>query len=237
MEMNGPDKSFSRHQEKSLLRNAAQIARSAFDSPRRAGCPGAETLKLLAQRSSSIADSPDLIDHIATCSPCFVEYSQYRTAHKRRLIVWSSLASAAILVIFFLFVRVRMLPSNLSSAPQNEITREAKPLDRTLDLRLSGVPRGDTHEPLAKQLPRLPRGDLALSIYLPTGSESGIYEIALVNASRHRVLTASAEATLQNYIEVLPARFDLKMIPAGRYELLIRRSEAPQWNSYLVEIE
>ena len=73
--MNGPDKAFSRRQEKSLLRIAAQITRSAFDSPQRIGCPKSQTLKLLAQRSPSVGESPDLIDHIATCSPCFNEYS------------------------------------------------------------------------------------------------------------------------------------------------------------------
>ena len=237
MEMNGPHKSFSRRQEKSLLRNVALIVRSGFDSPQRIGCPPSRTLKLLARRRSSVANSPDLVDHVATCSPCFIEYSRYRTAHKRWLAVGSSVAFAALLALGFVLARSRNLPSDQASVSQKQIAREAKPLERVLDLRFSGIPRGDAPEPDDGQLPRLPRRNLALSIYLPTGSENGIYEIGLVNASGRAVLTASAEGRLQNYIEVLRTSLDLRKLPAGRYELLIRRSEATQGNSYLVLVE
>ena len=86
MEMSRPRSRFSRRQERSLLREAAEAARSEFDILERAGCPSPETLSLLARRNSSLPESPDLIDHIATCSPCFVEYSRHRTAHNRS--VW-----------------------------------------------------------------------------------------------------------------------------------------------------
>ena len=235
--MNGPDKAFSRRQEKSLLRIAAQITRSAFDSPQRIGCPKSQTLKLLAQRSPSVAESPDLIDHIATCSPCFNEYSRHRTAHKRRVAIWFWLASFALLALCFLLARARILPTGQAPAFKNEIAGGAQPLEQVLDLRLSSIPRGDAPEPRGAQLPRIPRGKLALSIYLPTGSEDGVYEIALVNASGRDVLTASAEAKLQNYIEVLPASLDLSRFSTGRYVLRIRRRPEGQWNSYLVVIE
>jgi hypothetical protein len=234
--MSGPDKAFSRRQEKSLLRIAAQITRSAFDSPQRIGCPKSQTLKLLAQRSPSVGESPDLIDHIATCSPCFNEYSRYRTAHKRRVAIWFWLASFALLAICFLLVRARIWPSGQAPAFKNEIAG-GEPLEQVLDLRLSGIPRGHAPEPQGPQLPRIPRGKLALSIYLPTGSEDGVYQIAFVNASGRGMLTASAQATRQNYIEVLPASLNLARFPAGQYELRIRRREERQWNSYLVVIE
>jgi len=235
--MNGPDKAFSRRQEKSLLRIAAQITRSAFDSPQRIGCPKSQTLKLLAQRSPSVGESPDLIDHIATCSPCFNEYSRYRTAHKRRVAIWFWLASFALLALCFLLVRARIWPTGQAPAFKNEIAGGAQPLGQVLDLRLSSIPRGDAPESQGAQLPRIPRGKLALSIYLPTGSEDGVYQIALVNASGRDMLTASGQATRQNYVEVLPASLDLGRFPAGRYELRIRRREERQWNSYLVVIE
>jgi hypothetical protein len=237
MEMNGPEFSFSPRQEKSLLRIASQIARSGFDSPQRIGCPALETLKLLAQRSPSVVESPDLIDHIATCSPCFIEYSGYRTTHKRRRAILFSLASSVLLVLCFLFVRARILPTGQTPASQDEAARGAEPLERVLDLRLSGIPRGEAPEAKDRQIPRLPRGKLALSIYLPTGSEDGIYDIALANAAGQSLVTGSGEAMLQNYIEVLPLSLDLTRFPAGRYELRIRHSRAEQWNSYVVVIE
>lgn len=237
MEIDGPDMRFSRRQEKNLLRIAAQIARSEFDSPERIGCPPEEDLKLLARRSSSLSDSTDLIDHIATCSPCFIEYSRQRTAYKRWVRAWSSVACAALLFVCFFFMRSRILPGGHVFAPKDEAATRGEPVDRILDLRLNGVPRGDAPAPKTDEIPRLPKSKLALSIYLPTGSEDGMYDIALVNASGRAVLTSSAQATLRNYIEILPASVDLRALPAGEYELWIRRSQAAQWNSYLVVIE
>ena len=48
MEMSRPRSRFSRRQERSLLREAAEAARSEFDILERAGCPSPETLSLLA---------------------------------------------------------------------------------------------------------------------------------------------------------------------------------------------
>jgi hypothetical protein len=234
MEMKDPDSKFSRHQEQSLLRTARQVARSGFDNPKRIGCPGTHTLDQLARRRSSAADSPDLIDHIATCSPCFIEYSHCRTAHKRRIALWSSLASAALLLLCFLLVRAH---TGQGSVPKQEVARESEPFQRVLDLRFSGIPRGDAPAAESGQLSRLPRRKLSISIYLPTGSESGIYEIAFVNASGRSVFTSSAEAKLENHIEVLPTTADLSRTKAGQYELRIRRSQAAQWNSYRVIVE
>jgi len=237
VEINGPEASFSPRQEKSLLRIASQLARSGFDSPQRIGCPVSQTLKLLAQRSPSVAESPDLIDHIATCSPCFIEYCRHRTAHKRRVAILFSLASSALLALCFLLVRARILPTGQTPAQRNEVARKAGPLEQVLDLRLSGIPRGDAPEARDGPIPRLPRRKLALSIYLPTGSENGVYEIALAKVAGQPIVTGSGEAMLQSYIEVLPASLDLTSFPAGRYELRLRRSPAVQWNSYLVVID
>src|SRR5579864_6719032 len=113
---------FSRRQERNLLRAAADAARSEFDSPERIDCPAPHTVELLARRSSSITETPDLIDHIATCSPCFVEYSRYRSVYKRRIRIYSSLASAAALVVLWLAL-IRLFPGGQTSISQSEIAR------------------------------------------------------------------------------------------------------------------
>jgi hypothetical protein len=235
MEMNAPHARFSRRQERNLLHVAADVARSEFDSPERIGCPAPGTLNLLARRASSLAESPDLIDHIATCSPCFVEYSAYRATYKRRVRIYSSLASAAALVVLWLAV-IRLFPGGQTSLSQNEIARGGAPLARILDLRASSVPRGDTPVPKAAATPRLPRANLELLIYLPVGSEEGVYEIVLVNASGQSALTSSGEGKLQNFVEVVPARLDLSGLTAGPYELRLRLAQGP-WNSYPIMLE
>jgi len=226
---------FSRRQERNLLRAAADAARSEFDSPERIDCPAPHTVESLARRSSSLTETPDLIDHIATCSPCFVEYSRYRAAYKRRIRIYSSLASAAALVVIWLAL-IRLFPVGQTSISRNEIARGGEPLARILDLRMSSVPRGDTPAPQAAEAPRLPRARLDLSIYLPVGSEEGIYEIALVGASGQSVLTSSGEAKLQNFVDVLTAKLDLTGLARGPYELRLRRVQG-QWNSYPIALE
>ena len=226
---------FSRRQERNLLRAAADAARLEFDSPERIDCPAPHTVELLARRSSSLTETPDLIDHIATCSPCFIEYSRYRAAYKRRIRIYSSLASAAALVVIWLAL-IRLFPVGQTSISRNEIARGGEPLARILDLRMSSVPRGDTPAPQATEAPRLPRARLDLSIYLPVGSEEGIYEIALVGPSGQSVLTSSGEAKLQNFVDVLTAKLDLSGLARGPYELRLRRVQG-QWNSYPIALE
>src|SRR5436189_57607 len=104
MEMDNPNRSLSRRQEKNLLKAAAAAARTEFDSPERTGCPESETLNLLARRHSSLVEIADLVDHVATCSPCFVEYSRHRAAHKLRVGVYYALASVAAAVALALVV-------------------------------------------------------------------------------------------------------------------------------------
>jgi hypothetical protein len=235
MNMDQTPARLSRRQEKSILLAAAEVARSEFDSPQRIGCPQSETLKLLARRSSSLAESLDLIDHIGTCSPCFVEYSRYRSDHKRRIRIYSWVASAAAIVLLG-FILIHLFPGGQPSISRNEIARGGEPLARILDLRMSSVPRGDTPAPQAAVAPRLPRARLDLSIYLPVGSEEGIYEIALVSASGQSVLTSSGEAKLQNFVDALTAKLDLAGLRPGPYELRLRRVQG-QWNSYPIALE
>src|SRR5262245_41363632 len=99
MEMMDSRKSLSRRQEKRLLQAAADVTRTEYDNPERAGCPTPETLELLARRRFPLRDSQQLVDHIATCSPCFVAYSRFRAAHKRRVRISYALTSAAAAVV------------------------------------------------------------------------------------------------------------------------------------------
>jgi hypothetical protein len=85
MGVKGPARRFSTRQERRLLKLAAEVSRTEFPNPERAGCPSAETLKALAHRKIPLEETVDTIDHIGTCSPCFAQYWSYRGAHKRRI--------------------------------------------------------------------------------------------------------------------------------------------------------
>lgn len=241
METNNPYKSLSRRQERNLLNAAAAAARTEFESPERTGCPGSAALSLLASRRSSLAESADLIDHIGTCSPCFAEYSRYRAAHERRVGVFSALACAAAAVVLYFGVSQALNGPGGEPPPSKEVARPPEapeqPTELVLDLRLKGVTRSDTPDPQGEEAPpRFPRSTVSLSIYLPIGSEEGVYEVALFSPSAESVLATSGEATLQNFVVILPVKLDLANLAPGLYELRIRRA-GTQWNTYSVLLE
>src|SRR5215469_13118458 len=69
-----------------IFRRQAQIAvalgkkhaETSYPNSDRAGCPGATTLRSMAQRDSRLELNAMPLSHVVTCSPCFMEYSRYR---------------------------------------------------------------------------------------------------------------------------------------------------------------
>jgi hypothetical protein len=242
MEINDSDRSLTRRQEKNLLKAANAVARSEFANPQREGCPDSETLSLLARRRRSLAESADLIDHIGTCSPCFIEYSRSRAAYKRRIRISYALASAAAVVILSLVIaRSLHMPGGHPSPTLKEIARSPVQGDRVtelvLDLRMKGVSRSDTPDRQGNEIPpRLPRTRLSLSIQLPIGSEDGIYDVALISPAGKSMLETRGEAKLHNFVEVLPLDVDLADLAQGMYQLRLRRLQT-QWISFSILLE
>jgi len=88
-----------------------------------------------------------------------------------------------------------------------------------LDLRNRGTTRGastKTGEDLA-----LPRGRLKLSIYLPIGSEEGLYEVRI--SGRGQSQGAKGQTSFRNHITVLTIGIDATPFEAGSYVLAIRQ--------------
>ena len=239
MGMNEPDRFLSRSQERDLLKAANAVARSEFANPRREGCPDSETLNRLARRRLSLEESGDLTDHIATCSPCFIEYSRYRAIYKWGIRAAYVLASAAAALLVVVAIS-RNFPRGIPATPPTAVARAPIPTgqaSRVLDLRMRGDSRSDTPSGRADgDPPRLPREQLLLSIYLPLGSEDGVYDVALVSSSGQPIRTATGTSKLQDFVQVLPVTFDLSGLPPGRYELHIRRAQTP-WNTYPLLLE
>lgn len=240
MEMNEPDRFLSRRQERDLLKAANAVARSEFANPRREGCPASETLNRLARRRLSLEESGDLTDHIATCSPCFIEYSRYRAVYKWGIRAAYALASAAAVLLVAVAIS-RNSPRGIPATTPTTVARAPIPtgqaIPRVLDLRMRGDSRSDTPSGRADgDPPRLPREQLLLSILLPIGSEDGVYDVALVSSSGQPIRTATGTSKLQDFVQVLLVTFDLSGLTPGRYELQIRRARTP-WNTYPLLLE
>jgi hypothetical protein len=237
MEENSPYRSLSRRQEKNLLKAAELAARTEFQCPERIGCPDSRTLSLLARRDSSLEPSPDLIDHIATCSPCFIEYSRIRAAHRLRVRVSYAFISVAVVVVLLVIGRSLYGPFGQPAISQKETARSLEPLkELVVDLRMWGTFRSDAETQRGRGPLRFPRTRLSLSIYLPVGSEEGTYDVALVDSSERSLREATGEARLRNFVQVLPVELNLSDVSAGLYELRIRRAQMP-WNTYPVLLE
>jgi hypothetical protein len=240
MEMKDPSRSLSRRQEKNLLKAADALARTEFDTPVRTDCPGSRALTLLARRDPSLPATSDLIDHIGTCSPCFIEYSAHREAYKRRVRTGYALAAGAIAAVVCLAVALFLRAPIEQWFRGKEIAglRDQKhPFKKVvLDLRMKGAIRGDGAGEFQGPTPRLPRARLAITIQLPVGSEDGVYDIAIANSTGQMIVQSRGEATFQNFIEILPLTVDLTDLSPGRYELRLRRAQT-EWSSYSVVLE
>jgi hypothetical protein len=241
MEMKDPDRRLSRRQEKRLLDAAEAVARKEFDTPVRADCPGTGTLRSLARRNPLLPDTPDLIDHIGTCSHCYNEYSQYRKAYKRRVrfsFVLSTGAAAAILsILLFAPLRSPFQRWILRGMESVRLREPGQLRDVIVDLRMKGTLRGDgADQPSQGPDPRLPRANLSIKIQLPFGTEDGVYDIAITDSTGQPLVQSAGQATLQNFIEVLPLKTNLTRFSPGRYALRIRRV-GTDWASYSVVVE
>ena len=92
-----------------------------------------------------------------------------------------------------------------------------------LDLREKSALRGAEANPSGAPI-ELPRGALALSIYLPTGSEPGKYQVEIVEQPGKPLIGAEGTATLRDHIAVLEVNVDLQRLHPGLYLVGIRQA-------------
>ena len=225
--------------EEELLQAARRYVERAYPNPDRVGCPGRQLLESLAQRRSSPADHMQDVDHIGTCSPCFVEYQAIRRAWKRRRMAFAATGVAAAVVVA-VFSGIFLFGDRPAPAPKPpaikpaEIAKEIRQ-KRVIDLRpyerYRGEGRADARRPVI-----LERAMLDLTIQLPIGSEEGKYLFALIDSSGIRRLETSGDAVIKNYITTAEAPFDLRGLSPGPFTLTVRRVGQVEPVTYPIEI-
>jgi len=75
---------FEPRDETDLLKAATEALPAVFPNPERLSCPDASTLEAIAGRHMSFPGVDNVLDHIATCSPCFTAYTVYRAEYCSR---------------------------------------------------------------------------------------------------------------------------------------------------------
>jgi hypothetical protein len=245
----------SRKEEKEWTTAGRHLFLTAFPNPGRIGCPGAETLRILALDALKLAlpEREMWLDHMTCCSPCFHEYYSIseKTRLQKRLIV---LALCAILVLAvglgaWLATQRKSSVSPGSNVAGRDIPRPAIPKDQQnsqgrlpiqqvaalLDLRNMGTTRGPGESAGKKDLLILPKGILDLSVQLPIGSEEGNYELQ-VQKSKIIVLETKGHAMIKDHIAVLAVKLDTSTLAPGKYVLKIRQL-GPVWEEYSIQIK
>jgi hypothetical protein len=186
----------------------------ANPNPERVGCPPRDVLIALARRERPIDDPA--YDHLSKCSPCYLEVRSFQQAaavqRRRRLVTW--MAAALVLITAGL---AWLVTSRLGRGPQTTEVRTE------LDLRPYALMRSEPQPGDRKPL-LLPRGRVVLTMLLPVGSESGPYDIQVLDSQLTSKASGKGEAQLRNQVTTLQTTLDLVSVVPGSYQLAIRRS-------------
>jgi len=234
MDEKGAAKQFTRREEQRLLDLAADYVRAGFPNPERLGCPGSDALKSIAGRHLKFPEAEDIVDHIATCSPCFLEYNAIRRRSRRRLVGGTALCCVVGLLLTGLILRLAT-----PTRPQNETIAHQHPtaIKAVLDFRNRTAQRSDgQRSPSEPAAPHLRRSLLDLSIKLPVGVEDGLYSVQFRNQFGQSVVNAEGTATWDGSAETLVTAVDLRNLAPGKYILAVRRGNSA-WREYAVILD
>jgi hypothetical protein len=224
--------------EERLIRAGRDYVASAFPNPNRVGCPGRKGLEVLA-RQSSAPDQND-IDHLMTCSACFVEYHAIRKAWKRKkAVTFGTLVAAALALMVFSGVVLyrhhievnRIAPAKRPVEMAQEQVRHA-----LIDLRPSERSRGESANTTHANTPILDRANLLVTILLPIGSPEGKYVFQIVDSNNSPRVETFGDAVIKDYITTTEAPFDLRAVSAGHFTLTVRHAGEVASASYTVEV-
>lgn len=196
----------------------------ANPNPARVGCPGDEVIRSAA-RGGLPLDHP-VYDHLASCSECYRESRVWQASRKRQLRAEPLAAAAAVLVLLAGGVYVGR---NRISTPSAGV-----PTQVVLDYQNEGVSRSQSGQ---RELPAqsLPRATVVLTVVLPTGSETGLYDFRLVRRDGTVVASSTVTASKQDYSLRLQIALDLRSLEPGQYMIQTRRT-GEDWDSHPVVV-
>lgn len=215
-------KPLSKREEERLLKAGRSVFSNSFPNPNREGCPKPEVIEAIARGKGDPAQQRDFFVHMSRCSPCFNDFATFRSAaqRERRL---KAVGIAAIIVLVCLaswFV--------VGSRHHTAGTYTTVVLDLRNRLVLRGVP--ETGEQ-AQQPLMLLRGIDNVSLYLPTGSRTGTYDVGVFEQPGTPLVRTTGMAKAESNLTVLKAKLDVSKLSSGHYLLAIRPPRV-DWSYY-----
>lgn len=228
-----------------------KYSRTAYPNPSRSGCPGAETLKLIAKRAYQPAVDEATISHIVTCSPCFKEYARYRRmtaalhglqwAAAIILITAATLAGSRLLHIGGRGQSTVTMAEKTGSAPPKAPSTSAStapepPSQIEVNLALFSATRGDDAGKRQQQI-HLPPKSIHAVFLLPTGMEPGEYAVRLLDAAGSAKIQRQAKVLLSDGVASFALDLQLKPSDGGSGWRLMIRPPGLSWRNYPVVID
>jgi len=211
----------ARRAEGRLVKMAGEAARRDFPNPERIDCPNSDAVDAVVVRRLSFPDFDNVIDHIATCAPCFEEYNRRRYRYRLRNAGAIVMACAGLLILGLFW---KHGPAK-QPAPRDAIAREAPQpqpvVTATLDYTKWTAQRSEQSRPGTVETPRLTRARLDLSIKLPIGTEDGVYTVQFRSNRDESAAEAVGSANWNGTSEVLKVRIDLQGVPSGSYAVAV----------------
>lgn len=211
--------------DKVLLDVLAQGLSREFPNPQRVGCPDSAVLRSVAYRKLRLADAEPWLKHLSSCSPCFQEFSDFRkqaAGQRRRTMAWT--AAAAVLI--FAVAGWLWVWTQHSVLAATEV----------LDLREASAAPGQNPMETEQQPLELHRWARHLILYLPTESQEGPHDIAVLSETGAQVLGSSGTARLENRVVCLRVDVDVSIVQPGRYFLAVRQTTLT-WIRYPVRVQ
>jgi len=206
--------------EKRLIKVAGEAIRRHCSNPERIGCPGSGAVGAVVGRRLEFPHFGDVVDHIATCAPCFEEYNRRRQRQRLRNAGLVLLSCVGLLGLGLLW---RHGPAERPYSRESAAKRAPAPvLTATLDYRNWTTERSEQSRPRTTEPPHLTRGRFDLTIMLPIGTEDGSFTVQFRNNNNESVAEVTGTAIWNGTAEALKIRADLRNVPAGSYTVAIQ---------------
>jgi hypothetical protein len=237
MNRHQPGNELSRADEKHLIRIATNAIETDFQNPDRLGCPEATSIRAIVRRDLSMRDAEDIIDHVATCAPCFREYTRQRRKYflRRR----GGIALACVVGVIAAAFGWHYRPT--SPAPEKQTIAKQSPeptLTTILDFQNRTVQRSaEPQQPTPPAAPHLKRALLNLVIKLPIGVEDGIYTVQLLAGKERTVIDTTGSLAWDGSAETLITTVDLRRLAPGQYTLVVVAKDGSWWHTYAVLLD
>jgi hypothetical protein len=237
------DRTHFEKKDSELLDFARTYLSESFPNPERQGCPPDGALRSLAVNPN--LSETTVTEHLASCSPCFVRYSELLAELKsqtvaeekspwRRLSAWpkthpvltGALVACAVVIAIvagILLTRLRQpnsSPVEVHNAPGHEPTVKQVAVYSPFSIDLSRVSpiRGSRNPSTESLRVRVPNSMLDLTLILPLGSEERTYRVTLKDGTK-TVWSKTVQARLSHGQVLIRFDADLTQLAAGHYDL------------------